>query len=401
MSNIAALLREAAIEVANEEREDAEEELKIAAEDMMNQSQGKDSPVRRPESPPKRNKYSNYDVKEDVTALLDQMAIRPNYDTLDDVNALLDMAKAIPKSRSPEPSPRRDSPRISPRILRDDSPPPVETRRRKFRPTMSKSVASGPSFRSLDASEMSRVSVMLRDSDTKPWGEDIKTAFATPQQELLFRSMKVVRPASAATKQRLAREASARSEKFRTSDLSLHALQPGQDDLLKKQQAHEFMRQSADRLCVSMQHQPSRAALKVDPTLAFSTFDDAKECTFQPKIAGKARKKEKKDDDDGRTEDTKYSFINRQEAEERNRRDQLEFKMGQADYDALVDKKACPGCKAKQSYDEFKEKRKACGNCRLEYAPAVSVFTVFDPCWYFVSLFYFLFMRLLKDSFCF
>lgn len=367
MSNISALLREAAREISNEEKEDAEELFQIAAIEIENESMKAEDP----ESPPKSyKKYSNYDVKEDVNELLNQMSLKLKYggDTMDDVAVLLQMEKPIERSVSPEPSPR-----YVPRRERAESPPAAEPLPRRRQPRLStKSLASGPSYRSLDASEMSRVSLLLRESDDKPWGEDIKTAFASSQQEILFRSMKVVRPQSAQTKQRLAREASLRSQKFLTSDLNIHAPRPGQNEGLRKKKEHENMRQSADRLCVSSLHHPSRADLKVDPTLAYSTFDDAKECTFRPKISGKATKKrENKDNDDGRVEDTKYSFINRQEAEERNRRDQLDFKMGQANYDALVDKKACPQCGNKQSYDEFKEKRKMCGNCRVEYAPAV------------------------------
>ena len=85
------------------------------------------------------------------------------------------------------------------------------------------------------------------------------------------------------------------------------------------------------------------------------------------------RREEGNDDDEHKTQqDAQFAFINRQEAEERNRRDELQFQMGKADYDARVDKKRCPQCGAKQSYDEFKEKRKTCPNCRIEYCAAVS-----------------------------
>ena len=61
-------------------------------------------------------------------------------------------------------------------------------------------------------------------------------------------------------------------------------------------------------------------------------------------FTGKAApKKRPGDDDDGRKEDAKYGFISRQEAEERNRRETLDFNIGKAKYDALIDKKVC-GC---------------------------------------------------------
>ena len=55
--------------------------------------------------------------------------------------------------------------------------------------------------------------------------------------------------------------------------------------------------------------------------------------------------------------------------------------MGKAGYDALVDKKQCPNCGAKQSYDEVKEKRKECPNCK------VRVITLVVLCFALISLF--------------
>jgi uncharacterized protein YbbK (DUF523 family) len=48
----------------------------------------------------------------------------------------------------------------------------------------------------------------------------------------------------------------------------------------------------------------------------------------------------------------------RQEAQERSRRQEQEQAIGKAEYDKMIDKKMCPSCGAKQSYDEVKEKRK-------------------------------------------
>ena len=50
--------------------------------------------------------------------------------------------------------------------------------------------------------------------------------------------------------------------------------------------------------------------------------------------------------------------LHRQEAQERSRRQEQDLAIGKADYDKLIDKKQCPSCGAKQSYDEVKEKRK-------------------------------------------
>jgi hypothetical protein len=79
------------------------------------------------------------------------------------------------------------------------------------------------------------------------------------------------------------------------------------------------------------------------------------------------------DDDDGANRGdkggarSKYSFIERQEAVERSRVDRLALAAAKASYDAIIDKKFCPRCKAKQSYDDIKEKRKKCNNCRVDY----------------------------------
>lgn len=49
----------------------------------------------------------------------------------------------------------------------------------------------------------------------------------------------------------------------------------------------------------------------------------------------------------------------------------VEFSIGKAKYDARVDKRECPSCGSKQSYDEVKEKRKQCPNCRVEYVQRI------------------------------
>ena len=91
-----------------------------------------------------------------------------------------------------------------------------------------------------------------------------------------------------------------------------------------------------------------------------------------PKTNETKKKKEAKnsntDSDNEEKDSHDYSFILRQEANERKRIIEREFQKGKKDYDALVDKKYCPNCKATQSYDEVKEKRKNCPNCQIPYA---------------------------------
>jgi hypothetical protein len=215
----------------------------------------------------------------------------------------------------------------------------------------------------------SKISILLSLADDKEWGEKIRRSFANPTEELLFRNMKKVstsRPGSA-------RSPGAKSSQPNTKSSSRSGAQSVSGDT-KSKLAYEAMRRSTSRLSAPSQPGPSRIDTLIDPTLKYSTLSDAKECTFRPCIAGKAHAKKKRggEDDDGPKEDAKYGFISRQEAEERNRRENLTFEMGKAKYDALIDKKACPECGAKQSYDEVKEKRKVCPNCRVEYCPQLS-----------------------------
>lgn len=198
-------------------------------------------------------------------------------------------------------------------------------------------------------SEPSRTSVMLMMADEKSYGDRVRASFKSEMQEMLFRSMHLVRATSASSSASYSSSGASRREK-------------------------EKQRMMSERLSRPAQHAPSKLDVKLDPTLKHSTYDDAKETTFRPTIHGRSKRAEAKqradvDDDDGpvRKEDPKYSFISRQEAEERNRREELAYKIGKQDYDALLNKRVCPKCGAKQSYDEVKEKRKLCPNCRVEY----------------------------------
>jgi hypothetical protein len=307
------------------------------------------------------------DVKEDVNALLEQMSLKPKYsgNTLDDVDALLNIQKKAHKSSSAASMRSMDQYR----------------KRKSARDSQLLSTKSVASSRGLDgqtwnSTELSRVSVLLTDAEEKSWGRDIRRAFTDPHKELLFRSMKVVRPASSGGGEVIKNAtAGGRLQRYTTCDLKLHALGKAAQEAARRSSLVENMRASAERLCTTASSKaPSQRELRADPTLRFATYEDAKECTFQPRIAGKERKAKKAADDedeDRRGEEDKFAFINRQEAEERNRRDELEFEMGKAKYDARVDKKTCPRCGAKQSYDEFKEKRKNCVHCNVEYCAKV------------------------------
>jgi hypothetical protein len=190
-------------------------------------------------------------------------------------------------------------------------------------------------------SEPSKAATMLAMSEEKEYGDRIRMSFRTGTEEMLFRSMQIIHP-------------------FSRDDL-------GGTGRGRSREEWRNMRDSSDRLSRPTTDSPTRLDIKFDPTLKYSTYDDAKECTFRPLINGKKKKEKKDSDDEGKVEDPKYSFISRQEAEERMRREELAFKQGKLDYDAKIDKKVCPKCGLKQSYDEVKEKRKLCPVCSVEY----------------------------------
>ena len=144
-------------------------------------------------------------------------------------------------------------------------------------------------------------------------------------------------------------------------------LRMSQDDSKATTKSKEMIsandaRLSRPKSSSSVGNNPSKAA---DPKMRYTLLDEAENCTFKPKLTsatGESGSRKRSDDDD-----EKSSFIIRQDATERGRREELEFNMGKAAYDTIVDKKQCPKCTAKQSYDEVKEKRKQCPNCRVQY----------------------------------
>lgn len=262
-------------------------------------------------------------------------------------------------------------------------------------------------------SEESKISYLLNKSDVL--SDKIRNSFKSEFEEQLFRSMYVVRsnmPSSSSSSARANKTMSYHTLHNRSARTSISTSRPltarsyrddreaiddDDDDrdggyrrrhsyhggsdyddednaFLSPLQKEKWkkLREISDRLSKPIPHSPTRIDIKIDPTLRYSTYDDAKECTFHPNIGNKKQakreKKQQDSDDEGKKEDPKYSFISRQEAEERIRKEELAYAIGKKDYDAKIDKKICPKCHAKQSYDEVKEKRKLCPNCRVEYS---------------------------------
>lgn len=233
----------------------------------------------------------------------------------------------------------------------------------------------------------SKLSMLLQTADAKPYGENVRQLYRSNTQEMLLKNMYLVnnqssRPGSKnkhtlsqsyLQEKQLAKFLS--DDKDHDPESSMPNTARSAPTIAPSKSRHEqrtSIRQSVDRLAVPANRSPTALQIKIDPTLKHSTYDDAKESTFRPcigkKKSAKATRSGHGDDSDGeRKEDSRYGFIQRQEAEERNRREELAFKQGRVDYDAKLNKKVCPNCLAKQSYDEVKEKRKLCPNCRVPY----------------------------------
>ena len=134
----------------------------------------------------------------------------------------------------------------------------------------------------------------------------------------------------------------------------------------KKKQAPVDLSKSVERLSRSNSSGNSSG----DKNFKYALYDDIENCTFRPNL---------KHTDGGESggsgtaaEDSKSNFIDRQEAFERKRRSDQELSAGKNDYDATIDKKFCPACGAKQSFDDVKEKRKKCNMCQVEYRPKLA-----------------------------
>lgn len=207
--------------------------------------------------------------------------------------------------------------------------------------------------------EQSKIARLLNSKFLNSDGErECKESFQlSSSQEMLFRSMKTARPLSA-------RSATRNDNDTENNNHNKNNISRNAKNKKKKLTASEKLR-VLNNLTQPTSFEPTAAMKKKDPTLQYSLYDDAKECTFKPKLHGNPSSESKGGSGSG--EDYKSTFIERQEAEERTRRLDLEFRIGKKAYDALLDKKFCSSCGAKQSYDEVKEKRKKCPNCQVEY----------------------------------
>ena len=75
-------------------------------------------------------------------------------------------------------------------------------------------------------------------------------------------------------------------------------------------------------------------------------------------IRKKKRGEQKRDSESKENEGADFTI--RMEAKERSRRQKLERKRGEKEYEQMIDKKVCPKCGAIQSYDEVVSRRNKC-----------------------------------------
>ncbi|KAG6615779.1 uncharacterized protein IUM83_12040 [Phytophthora cinnamomi] len=109
------------------------------------------------------------------------------------------------------------------------------------------------------------------------------------------------------------------------------------------------------------------APSKKSNTRKFATDDEEQHCRFQlRKNAGQRARSSSRDDFDSAGE-SGQNFISRMEAAERNRQKKLDLSRGENDYNARLDKKSCPKCGVPQSYSEFRDKKKKCQMCGVEF----------------------------------
>jgi hypothetical protein len=183
----------------------------------------------------------------------------------------------------------------------------------------------------------------------------LRSSFSSYSQEMLFRSMKEV----------------VEARKKEICDSKAQSKSKSKD--IKREKLKYINK------LVQPTHQAyTSAEIAKDPTLRYSLYDDAKECTFKPKH-NKRQSESKGDDSDAKDSDSNarfLRFIGNIESKERSKLHDLETARGKEEYKRKLDKKYCPSCGAEQSYDDIQEKRSKCLGCNVAYKPKISWNTV-------------------------
>ena len=200
-------------------------------------------------------------------------------------------------------------------------------------------------------SEPSNIAKLLRNSENQPWEEVLSSRFSCHTEEQLFRTMYRTKPNVTANEHSKSNRSLRRSQLEISRSVSRLSL-PKSSRTFDDTEAYEILLKTA-----------KGKSLKPKPL--YSRDDDAMNCTFRPKVNTDGSNENNRNND--HDEEKKSNFVERQEAFDREKRNKREFDAGKLEYDARIDKKCCPVCGAKQSYDEIKEKRKKCPNCNVEY----------------------------------
>eukprot|EP01041_Mallomonas_annulata_P000457 gene457-830_t len=196
-------------------------------------------------------------------------------------------------------------------------------------------------------SEPSDISKLLRRSQNKPWEKQITKSFSNFTEERLFRNMRIARPSTSSTSS---------SKKLSMSQEFI--LEQSHRLANTKKKNNTLSTEKALRILQIYSRGNTVAERKI-----YAKDDDKLNCTFKPQCVTAQSVEITNDDDDN----AKSNFIERQEAFQKELRFSIEKARGKADYDVRLDKKICPICTSKQSYDEVKEKRKKCPNCAVDY----------------------------------
>lgn len=183
----------------------------------------------------------------------------------------------------------------------------------------------------------------------------------TETQEMLFRSMKDIV---------ISKSSSSNSMKNKSKSRPKSA----SNIIDAKIQQQKRATKKIDMLTKPVYNEPTIAEKKVDRTLVYALYDDAKECTFKPQVKSNTNLQNNDSNNDAKSDgkDSIAVFLERQAVKEIDRWSKIDHKKGMSDYDAILDKKYCPLCGVVQTYDQVINKEKKCINCRVEYQPKLT-----------------------------
>lgn len=430
--DIGNLLREAAIEVDKEDREAAEEALLVAHDEVV-------AEINLPTSTTQQL-TDTASLSPRGTDGATHKAVIDIVNVIDDVNALLKDMNIQPKQSSTD-----DEPTLKPK--RRQIMPKRKAKDDSYNDRHSHSSRHSQIESSFYSTEPSRVSLLLEDlqdedDNRKPYYDSIKYSFMSPEQELMFRTMKVVKRSYPPSQHRPAvLRASSSAKGRRDSDYkdetggvgnyssTVHVLRTSSSlngwrskfassssinhdsvvrgassmmlslplqvnttftatadandryDQLVDFHSSQGKKRSNDRR--TKDYEDMRASVlslssrlkrrQYTRRLLHAKLDDAKECYFHPRVGSGGSKGKHRDEskDEEESKSSRFSFVMRQENKEKLRLMKLQDRAGKANYDCLVDKKVCPQCRMKQTYEEWKERRKKCPLCSMEYCSSV------------------------------